>query len=292
MDAVSSVKSMDTSSRHSSSNGGGARGFFSNLFKRNSKEKMNSPSTAATANSELTADDIGDPTDFQHLAHIGFNTATGSFDVQNIPGEWKAIFQKAGVTREQLENRETAGFIANFVKSNVERVNPSTVNQSTTTTLASRPSLPSRTKGPPPPPPAKSFKSPGSQTISAPNTANASTSPSLNRARPTLAPSLASTHRNNDRDDDEGTATTSTTGTNLPQIDADRAQLLASIRNVDQGKVLKPIQERSNSTGSLSSAPPSSDDQSDIMASMLAKALAVRNKKMAHHSSDEEQDNW
>ncbi|KAJ3110237.1 hypothetical protein HDU96_006783 [Phlyctochytrium bullatum] len=40
---------------------------------------------------------ISAPTEFKHVSHVGYNPKTG-FSAENIPLEWKAIFQKAGIT--------------------------------------------------------------------------------------------------------------------------------------------------------------------------------------------------
>ena len=58
---------------------------------------------------------VGNPTNFRHLSHIGFDPE-GGFELQNIPPEWRNLFEKAGVTREQLENKDTAEFIVDFVE--------------------------------------------------------------------------------------------------------------------------------------------------------------------------------
>ena len=42
----------------------------------------------------------------QHLSHIGYDAENG-FDVNNIPDEWQKLFDKAGVTKEQLQDKET-----------------------------------------------------------------------------------------------------------------------------------------------------------------------------------------
>lgn len=70
---------------------------------------------------DLSLADIGDPTDFCHSAHIGFDARTGTFDVHNVPDEWMAVFKSAGVTEKQLKNPETATFIASFVQEQVKQ---------------------------------------------------------------------------------------------------------------------------------------------------------------------------
>ena len=91
---------------------------------------------------------IGAPSNFRHLAHIGFDPNTG-FDIKNIPPEWKSLFDKAGITKEQLENKDTAKFIVDFVQS---KGGPAPEKQPAPSTSSS----PSKTnRGPPPPPPSR-----------------------------------------------------------------------------------------------------------------------------------------
>lgn len=91
-----------------------SRPFNSNPIEDSSAKKPIAK-PAASRKKKLTRDDIGNPTNFRHLAHIGFDPERG-FDLKNIPPEWRLLFEKAGVTREQLENRETAQFILDFVE--------------------------------------------------------------------------------------------------------------------------------------------------------------------------------
>jgi hypothetical protein len=55
------------------------------------------------------------PTDFKHNMHVGW-TPSGGFDVRNIPKEWMTIFQKAGITKDELSNPETAAMLYNKIK--------------------------------------------------------------------------------------------------------------------------------------------------------------------------------
>lgn len=60
---------------------------------------------------------ISAPSDFQHVSHVGYN-ATSGFSVQNIPLEWKLIFQKAGITDEQLQDKRQLKVVKKFMKQN------------------------------------------------------------------------------------------------------------------------------------------------------------------------------
>ena len=59
--------------------------------------------------------DISGPSNFQHLSHIGWDPVSG-FDSNNIAPEWKRLFSAAGVTEEQMQDRETAEFILNYIE--------------------------------------------------------------------------------------------------------------------------------------------------------------------------------
>ena len=264
-----SIRSIE---KEGSNTGGG--GFFSSIFRRRDKDKERDTNEKHDGKhrgkerkkNEITVDDISEPTDFRHLAHIGFNSETGAFDIQNIPNEWKAIFEKAGVTQDQLQDRKTAGFIADFV------------DKKTAALDRQRPPPPVKKKGPAPPPPSKNFKP---QPPSQPTTKyDNGTRPATTKFVPRSAP-----------EPNDGTFEDSES---TPAMAADpaREQLLASIREANHAK-LRPV-ERTSSTGSLNSQSPSiiADDQSDVMAGMLAKALAARNKKLAHSDSSDNDSNW
>ncbi|XP_065175933.1 actin nucleation-promoting factor WAS-like [Sycon ciliatum] len=59
--------------------------------------------------------DISGPSNFQHLSHIGWDPVSG-FDSNNIAPEWKRLFSAAGVTEEQMQDRDTAEFILNYIE--------------------------------------------------------------------------------------------------------------------------------------------------------------------------------
>lgn len=299
-----SIKSSKASEKSETVSGSGGGGGFFGLFRRSREKELSNTKgedswkRKSRSLGELTADDIGDPTDFQHLAHIGFNSSTGAFDVQNIPVEWKAIFQKAGVTREQLENRETAGFIADFVKQNVPSGPVRTTSQTTlnkTTPIK---------KGPPPPPPIKSIKAPppappsrrplvvggggsgtgGGSTNTFP-TQNIPQIDSVNSiSRVPVVPPITTLSESEDENRKQGEKSSF----KLP-VDAGRAQLLASIRSAGNISLKHVEREESSSSPAPTTG---SEDQSDVMATMLAKALAERNRKLAHSDSDQSDTDW
>jgi hypothetical protein len=183
-----------------------------------------SASSSTGQKKKLTVDDMSEPTAFQHLIHIGFNPLTGAFEPHNVPPEWAAFFEKAGLSKNDLEDKKTASYVAKFVQDNVIREDQ--LNATST------------------------------------NTSNA-------MPKPPPAPSLPPVAQNEYQ---EQTLEKST----LPDVPNERANLMDSIRMAGLGS-LKPV----------SKASPSDDPQpvahagSDLMASMLAKALAERNQKVA-----------
>lgn len=168
----------------------------------------------------LTIDDMSDPTEFQHLIHIGFNPVTGAFEPHNVPAEWAEFFEKAGLSKRDLEDKKTATIVAKFVQENV-------IDAAGKEDHVSPP--PNRSMPPPPPPPPAAIQ----------------------------------------EEDSQGQS-------NLPEVPSDRANLMDSIRKAGLGN-LKPV---SKAASNEASKPAPAAAGSDLMASMLAKALAERNQKV------------
>jgi hypothetical protein len=86
-----------------------------NLFHRKPKEKRR-PTISGASN-------------FQHTAHLGFNMQ--SFG--DLPTEWKNIFEKAGISEEQMKDKKTAKLITKTINNmNQERMNQSDLSGSYT----------------------------------------------------------------------------------------------------------------------------------------------------------------
>lgn len=62
-------------------------------------------------NRKLTKADISTPTDFIHLAHVGWNT-------NKKEAELKAILEKAGVSQQQMNDDATREYIYGFLEQN------------------------------------------------------------------------------------------------------------------------------------------------------------------------------
>ncbi|KAL7022101.1 hypothetical protein ACKWTF_012133 [Chironomus riparius] len=107
---------------------------------------------------KITKEDIGLPSNFKHVTHVGWNAKSG-FDLSGEDEALKPFLQKAGVSENQLKDRRTRDFIYDFIQSNnVEEI----VRKETKKPAA--PSVPTRNPqnngekpihrlAPPPPPP-------------------------------------------------------------------------------------------------------------------------------------------
>ncbi|XP_054168787.1 actin nucleation-promoting factor WASL-like [Oppia nitens] len=80
------------------------------------------PTTKKSANKKdtkrrvkLTKGDIGAPSNFQHVQHIGWNPNTG-FDLENVDHRMIQFFEEAGISKEQLQDRDTRHFIYDFIE--------------------------------------------------------------------------------------------------------------------------------------------------------------------------------
>jgi Wiskott-Aldrich syndrome protein len=98
---------------------------------------------------------IEGPTNVTHVSHIGWDSKNG-FQIQNIPAEWRKLFQAAGVRKSELHNPETVAFLMNTVSAIQSQQEPPTMNR------------------PPPGPPTMNRAPPGP--------------PAMNRPPPSLAP--------------------------------------------------------------------------------------------------------
>ncbi|KAL1526331.1 hypothetical protein AB1Y20_015045 [Prymnesium parvum] len=110
------------------------------LFSTEKKEKKKKEALQQTERPEMV---ISGPTDFKHVAHVGWDEQQG-FQVQDLPAEWKVLFKKAGVKKKDLTDKDTARMI-------VETITEKMSDQE----MAQMPALPGVTDRPrPKPPPA------------------------------------------------------------------------------------------------------------------------------------------
>jgi Wiskott-Aldrich syndrome protein len=72
------------------------KGFFSKLF--------------GGGDDEVPEIEFSKPTGFRHTSHIGWDPSKG-FEVDNIPPDWKKLFQAAGIKKSELRDAETAKYV-------------------------------------------------------------------------------------------------------------------------------------------------------------------------------------
>lgn len=77
----------------------------------------NSKSKKRDGKPRLTKADIGTPSNFKHVTHVGWNAKSG-FDLSGEDEALKPFLQKAGVSENQLKDRRTRDFIYDFIQSN------------------------------------------------------------------------------------------------------------------------------------------------------------------------------
>ncbi|KAK0131072.1 Neural Wiskott-Aldrich syndrome protein [Merluccius polli] len=63
----------------------------------------------------LTKADIGTPSNFQHIGHVGWDPNTG-FDLNNLDPELKHLFDMCGISEAQLKDKETSKVIYEFIE--------------------------------------------------------------------------------------------------------------------------------------------------------------------------------
>jgi len=116
-------------------------GFFSRLFKKEEEDDEE-------ANFTISA-----PTNFTHASHIGIGS-NGSFDTQNIPPEWKKLFQAAGIRKKDLNNPETCAAL-------MEVMNDAPPAPPAPPAPSAAPPAPPAPNAPPAPPPPPAPPAPG-----------------------------------------------------------------------------------------------------------------------------------
>ncbi|XP_061769265.1 actin nucleation-promoting factor WASL-like isoform X3 [Nerophis ophidion] len=107
----------------------------------------------------LTKADIGTPSNFQHIGHVGWDPNTG-FDVNNLDPELKNLFDMCGISEAQLKDKETSKVIYDFIekKGGVEAIKNELRRQAPPPPPSRGgppPPPPHHTSAPPPPPPAR-----------------------------------------------------------------------------------------------------------------------------------------
>lgn len=98
----------------------------------------------------ITKADIGNPQNFRHVSHVGWDPTTG-FDLENVDKSMRKFFEKVGISESDLKDKETREFIYDFIEKHggLDAVKQDIHHQS----ILPPPS-------PPPPPPVPSRNAP------------------------------------------------------------------------------------------------------------------------------------
>nr|KAG5699502.1 hypothetical protein BaRGS_020061 [Batillaria attramentaria] len=64
---------------------------------------------------KLTKADIGAPTEFRHVSHVGWDPNKG-FDMNNLDSDMQQLFQSVGISGDSQVDKETVDFIYDFVE--------------------------------------------------------------------------------------------------------------------------------------------------------------------------------
>ncbi|XP_032687071.1 neural Wiskott-Aldrich syndrome protein-like isoform X2 [Odontomachus brunneus] len=144
---------------------------------------------------KLTKDDISLPSNFRHVAHLGWNVNNKGLELDSVDPQLQQFFDNAGVSADELQDKGTRKFIYDFIERNggmsavQEDIRPLANAKSNN----QPPALPQRQEYPPPVP-ARTIPH---QTRSAPPlppnrlTASPSVPPSLPPSAPPSASSTA-----------------------------------------------------------------------------------------------------
>ncbi|XP_012267587.2 neural Wiskott-Aldrich syndrome protein-like [Athalia rosae] len=116
----------------------------------------------------LTKADIGSPSDFRHLAHVGWDENNKGLQLETVDPQLRQFFDKVGVSDDQLRDRDTREFIYDFIENHggINAVKAAIVPPSGIQ-ASQAPPPPPPGLGPPPPVPARTVPvSPGPPTSS------------------------------------------------------------------------------------------------------------------------------
>ncbi|XP_026672345.1 neural Wiskott-Aldrich syndrome protein-like [Ceratina calcarata] len=67
---------------------------------------------------KLTKDDIGPPSNFRHLSHMGWNANSKELEIEKVDPHLKIFLDKAGVSEDQFRKPDMRDFIYDFIDKN------------------------------------------------------------------------------------------------------------------------------------------------------------------------------
>ncbi|KAK9686528.1 P21-Rho-binding domain [Popillia japonica] len=117
---------------------------------QNTDQKLLDQALKKKRKRNLTKADIGNPSEFRHVSHIGWHRDKG-LDIATTDIAYQDIFKKAGIGEQDLKDRKTREFILDFIHnySDIESIKQETRENKPVGPL---PSAPSGTAVPPVPP--------------------------------------------------------------------------------------------------------------------------------------------
>ncbi|VFV18237.1 neural wiskott-aldrich syndrome [Lynx pardinus] len=225
-----------------------------------------------TKKKRLTKADIGTPSNFQHIGHVGWDPNTG-FDLNNLDPELKNLFDMCGISEAQLKDRETSKVIYDFIEKTggVEAVKNELRRQ------APPPPPPSRGGPPPPPPPPHSSGPPPP-----PARGRGAPPPPPSRA-PTAAPPPPPPSRPGSK---AALLDQIREGAQLKKVEQNSRPVSCSGRDALLDQIRQGIQLKSVSDGQ-ESTPPTPAPTSGIVGALME---VMQKRSKAIHSSDEDED--
>lgn len=223
---------------------------------------------------------IGNPTNFQHKQHIGYDPSKG-FECSDIPEQWKAMFKSAGIRKKDLQNPEAAKVIYEVLQNELGGIDAAPPSNP-----PSGPPVAPPAGGPPAAPPLSMGGPPGPPPPLSPGGAPAAPSRAPlapPRGGPPPPPPVLSTS-------DSAPALPKSS----PPSDNDgggRGDLLSAIR---QGKSLKKVDPAEKSGANVALPTDMDESQATNLSAMLQKAMGNRFKAIqADDKHDqEEDDDW
>lgn len=262
---------------------------------------------------KINKSDISAPSNFKHLAHVGWDPNTGAFDSNNIDAAWKKLFDTVGVSDTDLKDEQTAKFIYDFVEQHggIEKANqqleadrqkpaPPPPSHGGRRGGQGRPPPPPHGRGappppnrnaPPPPPPSHAHHSGPSRSAPPPppsryggggNVPAPPPPPPVNVPAPPPPPPVSS------GGPPPPPSQSNKPSSNLPVVSDARANLMESIR---AGKTLHKVEEQAPAE--------KKQPESSGIAGALARALASRKDAIADSDTsddegeyDDDEDEW
>uniref|UniRef100_UPI00358E0F61 actin nucleation-promoting factor WASL-like n=1 Tax=Myxine glutinosa TaxID=7769 RepID=UPI00358E0F61 len=237
---------------------------------------------------KLTKEEIGTPSNFQHVDHVGFDPNTG-FDTNTMDPHLKSLFDIVGISETQLQDESTSKLIYDVIAQHggvegvrnemqhrgplppmprklppVPSTSPATIRRPICPAAPTPPPQRGVCPGPPPPPPppptGKMRGPPPPPTHAPPN--STSSAPPPPPPPMTKKPTMQQSNNDDDMDAGEG-----------------RSALLQQIRG---GMTLKQVDQTEVSSSQIQ------EDEPGI-AGALMKALEIRNK-VIHSSGEDDSD--